>query len=375
MKLTIERNALDAAINRATRIVEKRSTIPILTHVMLQADGGRLSITATNLDQEVKTWAPADVGDPGATTLDAHRFAGIVSNLPKGAQITIASDGTTTAIKSGRSSYKLPSLPAEDFPQHSKEGGPRHAFELDAAQFMDLAGRIEFAISTEETRYYLNGIFMHTIEDGGQMMLRAVATDGHKLSRVEMPAPEGAAGMAGVIVPRVAVAEIKRLAKDATGPLAIEINSRRINVEVTGKPGNTSFSSKLIDGTYPDYTRVIPTANNLRAVIDRDAFAASAKRVSQIYSERGKAVKLAFTADQLEISSSTPTDGDATDVIDISYSGERLDIGFNATYLAEVLETFDSDTILVKLDGPGSPALFMEREGAAHIVVVMPVRV
>jgi DNA polymerase-3 subunit beta len=374
MKLTIERDALHEALGRATKIVEKRTTIPILAHILLRADaGGEVSITSKNLDQMVQTTIQADVARAGATTLEAARLAGIVANLPAGSQIAIDSDGAMTSVKSCRSSYKLQSLSPDDFPER-RASAARLEFTLPAAQFVEIADRTEFAISSEETRYYLNGVFVHTIEVGGAMMLRAVATDGHKLSRVEIPAPAGAERLDGVIVPRVAMAEIKRLAKEADGPITIEIQASGISVNITTKGRRTIFTSKLIDGTFPDYTRVIPTNNNKAAVVDRDVFMAAIKRVAQINSERGKPEKLSFADDRLVISSNNPEAGEAVEEIDAAYSSPAIDIGFNAGYLAQALASFESDMVRVEMSDPGSPTIFTEREGASHLVIIMPMR-
>jgi DNA polymerase-3 subunit beta len=374
MKFTIDRDQLHAALGRCVKIVSGRTMIPILGHVLLRADGGSLAITSSNLDQMVETVVSADVAKAGAITLEAARLASIVSSLPAGAQIVIDSDGVLTSLAAGRARYKLQSLPAQDFPTR-KNGEARVAFTLPAAVLGTIIDKTEFAISSEETRYYLNGIFFHMVETTGQMMLRAVTTDGHRLARYELPAPEGSAGLPGIIVPTAAVSEIKRLTKEAQGPVRIEIEQTSIRVEIETKGGTTSLASKLIDGTFPDYTRVIPTGNEKLATVDRAAFAAAVKRVSLISSERGKAEKLSFADARLVISSSNPDAGEAVEELDATFDALELDIGFNATYLAEVLSTIDSDTVLVKLADAGSPTLFMEREDAPLLVVLMPMRV
>ena len=273
MKVTLERTALLKSLGHVHRVVERRTTIPILSNVLLSASGGGLQLKATDLDLEVTETTPADVGQPGATTLPAHTLYEIVRKLPDGAQVSLESgqenghDSGQLQLRSGRSRFSLQSLPESDFPDLAA-GELSHSFKLGAGELKRLLDKTQFAISNEETRYYLNGVFLHVTEVDGKSLLRAVATDGHRLARLETPAPAGAAGMPGVIVPRKAVAEVQKLIEDPEAEISIELSSAKIRFTL----GSVVLTSKLIDGTFPDYARVIPPNNDKFLTVERKAF-------------------------------------------------------------------------------------------------------
>ncbi len=384
MKVTIERAALLKSLGHVHRVVERRNTIPILSNVLLRADDQALLLKATDLDLEVIERLAADVSAAGATTVPAHILYEIVRKLPDGAQVSLESIGESgqMQLRSGRSRFNLQSLPDSDFPDLAT-GEPGHAFNLAAGDLKRLIDKTQFAISNEETRYYLNGIFLHTLDVEGQIMLRAVATDGHRLARVEIPAPDGALGMPGVIVPRKAVAEVQKLIEDPGMDVRVEISAAKARF-IFGDPsppdqvrgsGQVVLTSKLIDGTFPDYVRVIPSGNDKRLTVDRAPFAAAVDRVSTISSERGRAVKLAVADAKLTLSVTNPDSGSATEELDVDYDSSPIDIGFNARYLLDITEQLDGDTVLFKLADPGSPTLVQDRDGAAALYVLMPMRV
>jgi DNA polymerase III subunit beta len=372
MKVTVERAALLKALGHVHRVVERRNTIPILGNVLLRAEDGGLRLKATDLDIEVTETIPADASERGATTVPAHVIYDIVRKLPEGGQISleIAGDAGQMQIRSGRSRFMLQALPEGDFPDLAAGDMP-HRFTMPAADLKRLIEKTQFAISTEETRYYLNGIYFHTLEAEGATMLRAVATDGHRLARVEMGAPEGAAGMPGVIVPRKAVAEIQKLVEDGDNDVAVELSPAKIRLTFDG----VVLTSKLIDGTFPDYQRVIPTGNDKRLTVERGDFAKAVDRVSTISSERGRAVKLALNEGRLTLSVNNPDSGSATEEIEVDYEAGPLDIGFNARYLLDITGQLDGDTALFRLADPGSPTVIQDREGAPALYVLMPMRV
>ncbi|MBK9080658.1 MAG: DNA polymerase III subunit beta [Rhizobiales bacterium] len=353
MKVTLERAALLKALGHVHRVVERRNTIPILSNVLLQAKGQSLTLKATDLDIEITETLAADIGQAGGTTLPAHTLYDIVRKIPDGAQV-----------------FQLQALPEADFPDLSA-AELTHKFALAATDLKRLIDKTQFAISTEETRYYLNGIFMHTVEVEGRTLLRAVATDGHRLARVEIPAPQGAAGMPGVIIPRKAVAEIQKLVEDAGEEVSIELSTTKARFQF----GAVVMTTKLIDGTFPDYQRVIPTGNDKRLVLDKAPFAAAVDRVSTISSERGRAVKLSIAEGRLTLTVNNPDSGSATEEVEVDYDAAPIDIGFNARYLLDITQQLDSDTALIRLADPGSPTLLQDRDGAAALYVLMPMRV
>ncbi len=372
MKVTLERAALLKSLGHVHRVVERRNTIPILSNVLLRAEGGSLQLKATDLDLEITESVAADVGQKGATTLPAHVLYDIVRKLPDGAQVSLetAGDSGQLLLRSGRSRFNLQSLPESDFPDLNV-GDLTHKFVLAAGDLKKLIDKTQFAISTEETRYYLNGIFMHTMDVDGHTMLRAVATDGHRLARVELPAPAGAAGMPGVIIPRKCVAEVQKLVEDLAAEITIEMSTTKARFTF----GDVVLTSKLIDGTFPDYARVIPSGNDKRLTVERAQFAEAVDRVSTISSERGRAVKMALVEGKLTLSVTNPDSGSATEEIEVDYDSGPLDIGFNARYLLDITNQLDSDTALFKLADPGSPTVIQDRDGAAALYVLMPMRV
>ncbi|MCJ2041312.1 DNA polymerase III subunit beta [Methylobacterium sp. J-059] len=372
MRVTVERAALLRSLGHVHRVVERRNTIPILSNVLLRATDGGLQLRATDLDIEVTETVPADVSDPGATTVPAHVIYDIVRKLPEGAQVSLETGGESgqMTIRSGRSRFALGALPEGDFPDLAAGELP-HSFGIAAADLKRLIEKTQFAISTEETRYYLNGIYLHTIEAEG-LKLRAVATDGHRLARVEIDAPEGSAGMLGIIVPRKAVAEIQKLVDDGGDSVAIDLSPAKIRLRFAS---GVTLISKLIDGTFPDYQRVIPAGNDKRLTVERESFARAVDRVSTISSERGRAVKLGLQEGRLSLSVNNPDSGSATEELDVDYEAAGLDIGFNARYLLDITGQLEGDTALFKLADPGSPTLIQDREGASALYVLMPMRV
>ena len=372
MKVTIERAALLRALGHVHRVVERRTTIPILANVLLSAKDGALTLKATDLDLEITEKTAAEVSQPGATTLPAHTLYDIVRKLPEGAQVSLEATGDAgqLTLRSGRSRFNLSSLPESDFPDVTS-GDFSHKFALAPADLKRLIEKTQFAISSEETRYYLNGIYLHTLDVEGRPMLRAVATDGHRLARLELPAPEGSAGMPGVILPRKAVTEVQRLIEDAQGEVSVELSINKMRFTF----GDALLTTKLIDGTFPDYGRVIPAGNDKRLTVERDVFAKAVDRVSTISSERGRAVKLSLSDSKLVLSVTNPDQGSAVEELEADYDGPPLDIGFNARYLLDITQQLDSDTALFKLADPGSPTLVQDRDGATALYVLMPMRV
>jgi DNA polymerase-3 subunit beta len=354
------------------RVVERRNTIPILSNVLLRADDEGLRLKATDLDIEVTETIPAELAAGGSTTVPAHVIYDIVRKLPDGSQVSLENTGDSgqMLIRSGRSLFSLQALPESDFPDLAAGDLP-HRFTLPSADLKRLIEKTQFAISTEETRYYLNGIYFHTLEVGGQTVLRAVATDGHRLARVEIPAPAGSEGMPGIIIPRKAVAEIIKLVDDAGESVGIELSSAKIRLTF----GGVVLTSKLIDGTFPDYQRVIPSGNDKLLTVERDDFAKAVDRVSTISSERGRAVKLSLTEGRLTLSVNNPDSGSATEEIEVDYDQPPIDIGFNARYLLDITSQLDGDTALFKLADPGSPTVIQDRDGAPALYVLMPMRV
>ena len=276
-------------------------------------------------------------------------------------------------IKAGRSRFQLPTLPRDDFPT-IVEGDLPSSFELPARTLAELIDRTRFAISTEETRYYLNGIFLH-VSDEDQPVLKAAATDGHRLARFTLPRPEGAAGMPDVIVPRKAVAELRKLLEEALdGNVEIDLSASKIRFTLGGE-GGVVLTSKLIDGTFPDYSRVIPTGNDKLLRLDPRSFYEGVDRVATIATEKTRAVKMGLDKDRVTLTVTSPDNGTATEEVASEYSSDPLEIGFNAGYLKDILGQIDSDTVEMHLADAGAPTLIRKDENSPALYVLMPMRV
>jgi DNA polymerase-3 subunit beta len=372
MKVTVERSELLKSLGHVHRVVERRNTIPILANVLLQADKSKLSLKATDLDVEVTDAIAAEVGPAGSTTVPAHMFFDIVRKLPEGAQIILESSGdrAALAIRAGRSRFTLQTLPESDFPDLAP-GDMTHKFALKAADLKRLIDKTQFAISTEETRYYLNGIYLHAAGSGKAPTLRAVATDGHRLAQMELPLPKGADGMPGIIVPRKTVSEVQRLMEDGEAEVLIELSSGKIRFTI----GQAILTSKLIDGTFPDYGRVIPTNNDKELVVDKKEFEEAVDRVSTVSSERGRAVKLSISGGRLLLSVTNPDSGSANEELEVTYEADPIDIGFNSRYLLDIAAQIESEAAVLRLADPGSPTLIQDKDPHGALYVLMPMRV
>jgi len=372
MKGTVERAELLKSLGHVHRVVERRNTIPILANVLVRAERSKLAFKATDLDLEVTETIAAEVGPGGSTTVPAHMFYEIVRKLPEGAQIVLESsdDRAMLAIRAGRSRFTLQTLPESDFPDLAA-GEMTHSFKLAAADLKRLIDKTQFAISTEETRYYLNGIYLHTAGTGKSTLLRAVATDGHRLAQVELAAPAGADGMPGIIVPRKTVNEVQRLIEDANGEVTVELSQAKIRFTL----GEVVLTSKLIDGTFPDYGRVIPLGNDKILEVEKKDFEQAVDRVSTIASERGRAVKLSLSGGRLVLSVTNPDSGSATEEFEVVYEADPIDIGFNSRYLLDIAAQIEGDTAVLKLADPGSPTLIQDKDAKGALYVLMPMRV
>ncbi|HEX3917912.1 MAG TPA: DNA polymerase III subunit beta [Caulobacteraceae bacterium] len=377
MKLTIERTALLKALGHVQSVVERRNTIPILSNVLLSAGQGQVAFSATDLDMEITDSSPCQVESPGQITAPAHTLYEIVRKLPEGADVSLsyAGDDPRLTVSAGRSRFNLPVLPAGDFPVMSAEG-LAGGVEIDTGELIRLIDKTRFAISTEETRYYLNGLYLHAVVEEGQAKLRAVATDGRRLALAEMPAPDGFSGAPGVIIPRKTINEARRLLDDGGENVTLGISAQKVRLGV----GNTAMTSKVIDGSFPPYERVIPRDNKRVMTLDNALFAAAVDRVATISTEQSRAVKLAIESGRMTLTVRNMHAGQAVEELEIDYEGEPFEIGFNARYILDVTSQIGGEITEFRFaEHVGGatvldPTLVLDPTDAGVQYVLMPLR-
>ncbi|QQV76976.1 DNA polymerase III subunit beta [Sphingomonas aliaeris] len=370
MKATIERATLLKGLSHVQSVVERRNTIPILSNVLIEATAeGGLKLMATDLDLQINETIAAAVDQPGATTVSAHTLFDIARKLPEGSQVSLAAAEGKMTIMAGRAKFQLGTLPRDDFPVIA-EGELPVSFELPAETLKQIIDKTRFAISTEETRYYLNGIFWH-VSDDPQPVLKAAATDGHRLARITLPRPDGAESMPDVIIPRKCIAELRKLLEEIDGSVGVSLSPTKIRFDL----GQALLTSKLIDGTFPDYSRVIPTGNDKILKIDPRSFEEGVDRVSTIATEKTRAVKMALDRDKITLSVTSPENGTAAEEVPGDYTSLGFEIGFNSRYLLDILGQLDGDTIEVHLADAAAPTLIRENDKSPALYVLMPMRV
>ncbi|AMX93740.1 MULTISPECIES: DNA polymerase III subunit beta [Mesorhizobium] len=372
MKFTAAAKAFADAMSVAGKIIESRNTIPILSNVVIAARGDTVTLKSTDLDLEISLEFKADVTSPGATSVPGRLLGDILRKMAPGAEVTFESekDGQVASVGAGRSKFRLQTLPETDYPVMSN-GNYSHTIEFAGDVLLEALSKVQFAISTEETRYYLNGVhFNHDSEHPGAITF--VATDGHRLAKSFREPSGDVENFPPIIVPRKTVGEIITLAKSAGAEaVKIEVSENKIRV----MSGTTVLTSKLIDGSFPDYRRVIPALTNTIATVDSKALSASADRVTTISNERGRAVKLTFEETKLSLAVNNPDHGSAEEDIDIGYSGAKLEIGFNAKYLSDICSVIGAGEVRMSLTDAGSPTVITTDKDPASLYVLMPMRV
>ncbi|MDY4885395.1 MAG: DNA polymerase III subunit beta [Alphaproteobacteria bacterium] len=372
MKFTIERATLLKTLSHVQSIVEKRNTIPVLSNVRIEALGDGISFKATDMDTEITEITDAKITEQGATTAPAHMLYDIVRKLSDGSEVelTFPDEKGQLSIASGRSKFSLSTIAVEDFPVISGDSLPTN-FAMPKEDLKDVIDRTQFAASTEETRYYLNGLYIHAKNEGETKVLRIVATDGHRLACVESPLPSGAEKMAGVIVPRKTVAEIRKLLDDTeseTVNISLSDNKIRFTLE------DITLTSKLIDGTYPDYERVIPTDNDKVLELDVKELSAAVDRVS-VVAERTRAIKLITGKNHIVLTTSSPDLGSALEELEAKYDSDALEVGYNFRYLLDILAEIKGETVKISFSDASSPSIIHDTSDSSAIYVLMPMRV
>ena len=375
MEAILQKNEFLKALTHVQNVVERRNTIPILANILIIAEGVGLKLIATDLDIELIEEIDAKIEKGGSLTAPAHLVYDIIRKLPDSSEITLSKEDNQDhlTIRSGKSNFKLQTLPRSDFPEIS-DNEFSHSFTIVSGELYRLIEKTRFAISNEETRYYLNGIYFHESKptDGDKLStLRTVSTDGHRLAQAELTLPEGASGMPGIIIPRKTIAEIQKLTLENDGDVEVKISENKLkfvfnSIEVT---------SKVIDGTFPDYQRVIPFQNDKTMSVKTGVLTNAVDRVATLSSERGRAVKLSLKDNSLTLSVTSPEAGTAIEEISVDFMGDDFEIGFNSKYLLDILSQLSGDSVKLLFSEPNSPCLVLDPNDEATLYVLMPMRV
>ncbi len=370
MKLTIEKKNLLASISHIHSITERKSTIPILLNVKIEAADGGLKFTATNIDIEIVEQVEANVSAKGEITVPASTLFEIVRKLPDG-EVVMETKNSKLDIVAGKAKFSLPTLPVEDFPMMATGDIP-FKFSVSPDDLIKLIDKTKFAVSTEETRYFLNGIYFHTAESKGNSVLRAVATDGHRLALLDTDCPVGAKGMPGIIIPRKLILELRKLLDEVSSEIKVEASESKIRFSF----GNIVITSKIIEGKFPNYEKVIPVGNDKVLELDTKLFATAVDRISSVTGDKTKAVKLRISREGLKISANSPESGSGDEEIDGTYnSDDSIEVGFNARYLLDIADQIEGKNIRFTMADSASPALISEIDNEQSVYVLMPMRI
>ena len=372
MKFTIDRSALLRALNHVQSVVERRNTIPILSNVLIRAENGILTMTTTDMDLEISESVSATVEDSGSITAPAHTLHDIVRKLPESEAVIIEvnKEGNNMEVRAGRSKFRLSCLPVDEFPSIGVGELPVD-FSISAGDLRDLIDRTKFAMSTEETRYYLNGIYLHAADKDGENVLRAVATDGHRLALYDAGIPDGAGNMPAIIIPRKTIGEIRKLIEDAADGVQVSLSESKVRFAFD----HIVLTSKLIDGTFPDYTRVIPEGNDKVINVDPKIFSGAIDRVSTISDGKSRAVKITLNGKSMTLSANSQDAGSATEDIEIASDVPDIEIGFNAKYLLDITSLIAGESCSVYMDDSNKATIIRDSEDESSLFVLMPLRV
>ena len=363
MKFSAERESLLSALQSVIGVVERRQTMPILANLLMSAEQGRLSITATDLEVELVANAEIKSAADGRLTIPGRKLLDICRSLPEGATLNLSQDGDKVTIKAGRSRFVLATLPAADFPVID-ELAQQQTLKLAQADFKRLLDKTHFSMAQQDVRYYLNGMLLET--DG--KMLRTVATDGHRLALCEMDLPTQS-GHQQVIIPRKGVLELQRLL-GTEGEISITIGSNHVRAQI----GDVRFTSKLIDGRFPEYGRVIPAAPPKAVVADREVLRSALQRTSILANEKYRGIRLALKKNSLTLQAHNPEQEEAEEQVEVSYKGDELEVGFNVGYLLDALAAVDGSEVEIGVTDGNSSCLVRAPGATSARYVVMPMR-
>jgi len=365
MKFTIDRESLLKPLQQVIGVVERRQTLPVLGNLLVVASGEGLQVTATDLEVEIQANAPMDIDEGGEITLPARKLIDICRALPENAQIEFYFQDQKAQIRSGKSRFSLSTLPAGDFPVVEKVHSD-YQFAISQSKFKELIDRTQFSMAQQDVRYYLNGLMLEI----GNGLLRAVATDGHRLALCDMEVDLKLSDSRQVIVPRKGIQELQRLLEGSDDPVQVEVGSNHIRI----RPDDVCFTSKLVDGRFPDYDRVVPKGGDKLVVADRELLRRALSRTSILSNEKYRGIRLNLEKNNIKIQAHNPEQEEADEEFEVDYQGGGLEIGFNVTYLLDVLSTVRSDKVEITLSDSNSSCLIRQPGTEQFRYVVMPMR-
>lgn len=364
MKFSATRETLLKPLSAVVGVVERRQTMPILGHILVAVQDGKVTMTATDLEVELRAEGAVDVAVPGEITVPGRKFYDICRALTDNVNVELSLSGGKATVKAGRSRFTLSTLRAADFPTVD-EVAVQQQLTIERQAFKRLLDKTQFSMAQQDVRYYLNGLLVETTGN----TLRAVATDGHRLALSEIALETAASRSAQVIVPRKGVLELLRL-MDGEGPVAITIGANHLRVEVD----NIRFTSKLIDGRFPDYERVVPQDPGNVVLADRALLRAGLHRAAILSNEKYRGVRLALSENKITMQANNPEQEEAEEELEVVYGGEVMEIGFNVNYLLDALGAVDSDEVELALSDPNASCLIKAPGEQNSRFVVMPMR-
>ncbi len=375
MEFKINSTDLLKALSHIHGIVEVRHTLPILSNIILEAKDDKLILSSTNLDIYCSDKIKAEVLKSGEVSVSAVTFFEIIKRLPSGSEVLMTMEEGENEIRltCGRSKFNLSTLKTDDFPIISDNDLSTN-FVLSADELIRIIDKTKFAVSNEETRYYLNGIFLHKAERNSIQFLRAVATDGHRLAQYDIPLPQGAEDITGIIIPKKTIYELRKVLDDANGDVSVSLNESKIKFSFN----DLKVVSKVIDGTFPDYTKVIPQNNDKNFKTNNSDLKNAIDRVSAVAANeesKSKAIKFCIENNSLSLSVESQSKGSANEMIDVNYSGDKVDIGFNSKYIIDICNEVDGDEISISLSDSISPAIILDKTDENLFFVLMPMRI
>lgn len=371
MHFTIEKEVLLKGLARIQGIVEKKTTLPVLSNVLLEANDGEICLTATDLEVGMRSIYPAQIQSGGKTTVSAKKFYEIVKELPGGEVSFRSRENSWVEIRSGKALFNIVGLPADEFP-HFPKLNKNDLLPIDSSELCEMIEKTFFSVSTDESKYNLGGIYMKSVEEGERKLLRMVATDGHRLALVQRPISvnPGAELLRGVILPRKGIVELRKIAEESTGTISIGFLENNVVIQRE----TTTVVMRLVDGEFPDYNRVIPKQQGFQATIRCDSFLHALRRMVIVSSDKTRGVKLVLKPGTLEISSSNPELGEAQEEIEVDYDGPEISLGFNARYLIDILNAQNESAIYLQLRDNLSPGVLQPVKDSDTLAVVMPMR-